>query len=47
MNKYIAVNWPEIQDFMEHPNYQEEVCFDADKNIWFVPEEMYNQVYNK
>lgn len=42
---YIAVTWPEIQDFMEHPNYYEEVYFDPEKNVWFVPEGMYNEAY--
>lgn len=37
--KYIAVEWPESQYFMGKKG----VCFDADKNIWFVPEETYEK----
>ncbi len=56
MEKYILVTWPEIQDFMELPNYQKEVFLghsieDSTKyagvinDCWFVPEYMYNKVY--
>lgn len=38
--KYIKVGWPEIQDYMYDPRYQEEVYFDPLKNYWFVPEDM-------
>lgn len=27
---------------MEHEDYPEKVGFDPDKNIWFVPEYIYN-----
>lgn len=37
--KYIKVEWPEIQDYMDNPNYPEECYFDPEKNIWFVPED--------
>lgn len=36
--KYIKVTWPEIQDYMNHPDYQKEVSYDPDKDCWFVPE---------
>ncbi len=45
MNKYISVSWPEVQDFMGHPRY-EEIGFDANKNLWFVPENLYNEIYS-
>lgn len=47
---YIAVTWPEIQDYMEHPDYPSKVFIghtitDSSKmivnDVWFVPEEMY------
>ncbi len=43
MQKYILVDWPEIQDFMDDPNYLQEVYFAVDKesSIYFVPEDMY------
>ena len=36
--KYIKVAWPEIQDYMDNPQYKEEVSFDPEKNCWFIPE---------
>ena len=45
MIKYIKVDWPESQEFME---YKEEtfVCADSE-NILFVPENLYNEVMYK
>jgi len=37
--KYIKVEWPEIQDYMNNPKYSEECYFDPDKNCWFIPED--------
>jgi hypothetical protein len=39
MKKYIAFEWPDIQGFMDNPKW-EDVGYDPDKNIWFVPEDM-------
>jgi hypothetical protein len=36
--KYIKVEWPEIQDYMDNPEYPEECFFDPKKNVWFIPE---------
>ena len=36
--KYVKVEWPEIQDYMERSDYKEEVYFDPNKNTWFIPE---------
>lgn len=36
--KYIKLDWPEIQDYMHHPDYQEECFYDAFRNVWFIPE---------
>ena len=36
--KYIKVEWPEIQDYMDNPEYPEECFFDPNKNVWFIPE---------
>ena len=36
--KYVKVEWPEIQDYMDHPDYDEDCYFDPDKNVWFVPD---------
>ena len=37
--KYIKVEWPEIQDYMDNPGYPEECYFDPNKNSWFIPEQ--------
>jgi hypothetical protein len=36
--KYIKVEWPEIQDYMSNPEYNEECYFDPRKNYWFIPD---------
>lgn len=36
--KYVKVEWPEIQDYMSNPDYNEECYFDPRKNCWFIPE---------
>lgn len=38
-SNYIKVAWPEIQDYMEHPNYPEDCYFDPSKGVWFIPED--------
>lgn len=47
---YRIVKWPEIQDYMEEPDYDNEVYTSynskAQETIWFVPEEMYNHYGN-
>lgn len=49
MSKYVLVEWPEIQDFMEHPRYNE--CYSGNSidesdttGVWFVPEDLYEEV---
>ena len=37
--KYIKVEWPEIQDYMNNEGYPELVGFDPINNCWFVPED--------
>ena len=36
--KYIMVGWPEIQQYMEHPDYPEWCFYDPKKDVWFIPE---------
>ena len=43
--KYIKVEWPEIQNYMENPEFEEECYFDPDKNIWFIPEDWDSYYY--
>lgn len=42
MQKFIAVDWPEIQEYMERPDYKQRVAFDPQKNLWFIPEEWWS-----
>jgi len=37
--KYIAVGWPEIQDYMNNPGYPKECYFDPEEEIWLIPED--------
>lgn len=48
--KYKLVTWPEIQGYMNHPDYKEDCYFCAEDNVWFVPEdweESYGNNYYK
>lgn len=36
--KYVKVEWPDIQDYMNNPEYPEECYFDPEKNAWFIPD---------
>lgn len=36
---YRKVGWPEIQDYMDRPDYPEECYFDPNKDCWFIPED--------
>lgn len=40
ITKYIALEWPDIQAFMDNPKWKD-VGFDPNKNIWFVPEDFF------
>lgn len=52
MTKYILVGWPEIQDFMEHPRWNECIFCDSIPNhevgvsTYAVPEDLYYEVNN-
>ena len=36
--KYVMVDWPDIQQYMEHPDYPEYCYYDPKKDVWFIPE---------
>jgi len=36
--KYIKVGWPEIQDYMDKKDYNENVYYDPRRDCWFIPE---------
>lgn len=38
-NEYVALGWPEIQEYMESLRW-DEVSYDSGKDIWFVPKDM-------
>lgn len=40
---YIAVSWPEIQEFMKHERWGE-CCYYVDKDIYMVPIDLYDEV---
>lgn len=42
--KYIKVNWPEYQEYMEHPYFREMSYYHANDNSYFIPEDLINQV---
>ena len=46
MTKYIAVEWPEYQGFMEHPRFEEECYFCPDSNVYFIPEDMFYEGFD-
>lgn len=51
--KYILVSFPEIQDFMDNPRFSECIfCTEieghpCEDSTYAVPEDLYNEVYNK
>ena len=36
--RYLKVEWPEIQEYMDRKDYPEDCYFDPVKNCWFIPE---------
>lgn len=46
MTKYIYVEWPEYQIFMEHPRFEKDCYYCPDASIYFIPEDLYNEVMN-
>ena len=47
MVKYICVEWPEYQIFMEHPRFREECYYCPDSSVYFIPEDLYEEVTYK
>lgn len=44
MTKYICVEWPEYQIFMEHPRFEDNCYYCPDSSVYFIPEDLYNEV---
>lgn len=38
MTKYIKLDWPEYQEYMEHPKFREDSYYIADCNSYMIPE---------
>lgn len=53
LQKYVLVEWPEIQSFMNHPRWSECIfCTEIDghpcpANSYMVPEEIYEELLTK
>lgn len=47
MVKYICVEWPEYQFFMDHQRFMDECYYCPDANVYFVSEDLYDEVMNK
>lgn len=52
MTKYLLINWPEIQDYMDSDRWEE--CYSAiscdisvESGVWFVPEDLVEEINNK
>lgn len=45
--KYISVEWPEYQIFMEHPRFREDCYYCPDSSVYFIPEDLYEEVMYK
>lgn len=37
-SKFILVEWPEIQNYMNNSDFSENCFFDPQRNVWFVPD---------
>lgn len=44
MEKYIKLDWPECQAFMQGGEHPCEMFFDPERNVWFVSEEDYHKL---
>lgn len=42
MKEYIAVKWPEVQEYMKDGKFSE-VGYDPKMDLWFVPKDMYER----
>lgn len=42
MTKYLKVEWPEYQMYMEHPEFYSDCFYCAGDDSYFIPEEIYS-----
>lgn len=47
MTKYIKVEWPDYQGFMERLDFHEKCFFCAEDNSYFIPEDLYEEITYK
>lgn len=45
-SKYILVNWPDYQLFMDHPRFEDDCYNYSETNAYFIPEDLYEEVIN-
>lgn len=45
MTKYINVPWPEWQDFMDEPYFNDSCIYSIYDSTYFIPEDLYNKHY--
>lgn len=45
--KYIKVEWPEYQEYMEHQNFREESFYIVNDNSYMIPENIIDEVDSK
>lgn len=44
MTKYVCVERPEYQIFMEHPRFEDDCYYCPDSSVYFIPEDLYDEV---
>lgn len=44
MTKYIKLDWPEYQEYMEHPYFREMSYYIADDNSYMIPEKIIEEI---
>lgn len=44
--KYILINWPDYQLFMDHPRFKDDCYNCLEVNAYFIPEDLYEEVTN-
>lgn len=44
MTKYIKYDWPEYQEYMEHPKFREDSYYLAEHNSYMIPEYIIDEI---
>ena len=43
IKNYVAIPWPEYQDYMDKDWFREESYYDANKDIYLIPKNRYDE----